>query len=714
MSYYKLKYDLGAPTFFNFVDFSEVTMKRQIVENEVYDRFILDGNFTFFGDDFDIIYNARNQSRIPVELYKNNNLQVNGWLILNGKDVEFDVSYKKASLSFETNDQYTELIKNIDVESNIADITDIKKVKSSYADSKLEFNNVAFTENSGLGSIFYQNLPLFTIYARESITNLTTTQVNQFINRLGWQLKDGTTNTIIRDWTYAFDTPIPKDFWVFYSLGEAFSVNEQYPNNNVFLSDFTLLDNINPGPDNWLALNNKLYYSDNNIVYSQTRKLTDIIELCLNTADANLTFNYNNAPILTELLIGITSDMQLINELPPSNYTKVSKLSVKELLDYLKTEFYIYYKISNTKEVTFYYKPDLYSLAVSSLPEHESTNFKGINWTEYKNKFVLVNSEKFRTHKRVKQAIYNDFVGVDAIHYNINNNSLKEIVNTKFIHDIQGFEDEPDKFNISSSNFITLQCDEITENILLFFQNAWTQSVEKINGIGTYTGGEIFLIDNLNLIESDDGTGALLSNEFAGNYGDTINFSINLPGNTGLKWQVVRDYSVNESFEDTWVGVSSLVQINTSGVYNGSFILNQKSDTLRILLYLDTNVENIAIELSNISTTINNYYELRQGTGVLSNISIKNAGISLANLDNTIYADSSDKDVLLNNVSVELDLSKVIFSDKILPFEMPINNLANSFNFDEYFKHNDYANCRIESLNMKCDLSDICEININK
>ena len=475
-------------------DISKLVFTRKKQENEIFERLSVQGNIKIWGSDLDYITDISDNlptaaaylfflpdddyTQTPDNAYNNSNairLKLNNYNIKK-------YNTKKNTGDFEVivYDQYYNFLSSINKEINIYNNINTYTV---YADTqlnrKLIFNVGQFSDNPNIGSswkVLNKYGDYVDIWAREEWT-ATDDEINFYNGEDGWQLKTGTTNILIRDWTYNYLSPndISNSILeVTTTNSVGYSINEQMPNSTAFLSDYTFLYQFYDGASEYTyyKVNNNIYYNFKKIEIKKAVNLRELLTYLI-TINGYLitsnTFNFFDIKnYLTNIYIIPLTNVLLIEEngilRQKSNLSDKGLITFNDILEYLKKYYHIYYYINDNNEFFFVHKTEInYSIPIN---ENDLTLYKNINWSEG-NKLIESDTEKQYRYLRREISGLSDFRGVDIFFPNISDIKEYKIKFDKFHHDIGDILLNSKKYNNSNKEFVVFSTDSNTGGNIL-------------------------------------------------------------------------------------------------------------------------------------------------------------------------------------------------------------------------------------------------------
>lgn len=690
---------VGSDTIYEtFTDLTKLKCQRGLKDDEKQDIHELSGSISFFGTDYDMIrvkYDA-GQLFTSVDFYNDIDiLQGSGVIEIQGT---YNEDEKIATLNVIPSDKYDLIWKNFNTEYNILDSVYAKfNVISSVERAKLEFKLNAFTENDGLGSAVGSVLTNY--YARQSY-EATDLEVTILTGRDGWELKDGTTNTLIRDWVGIFNE-ITLDNLIFQGSGG--TINEQQPDTTAYLSLYTYIEG-------GLCLDNNNYYGTGTITYSNFMFVKDVIKHILGKIDSSITFVNElgvtgsfgflmSNPEFKNLGIIDIASVLTQNGTAKTYPSSIANLTFEKITKLLKEYFGADWYLDENK--VFYLKQYTdFTSAVSTLKSHDLTNINGFNYSENVKQYKTDNSKRYDRISTKTTSGLLDFIGVDMVFPNISNVNNKIINVDSFFFDINDICNYPQRYDENSQNqfFIAALDTSFNENLITSIENSTDEPCDSIGGTATI-GGEQYIRDGSYMELSDIGAtveGNIWTNAFSASAGDvfSIYYYLNNPP----------DYTVTNFL--IFLVISDDLNINIGTIVTALPVTNG-SNAVTVIAPITSNKYKIYFraiintspnfDITTFRVWNNNYYKIRKSTGALTlKTDISNVALSTANMqDAGFYSRMSDTDVTINNVDVTISSAYLEKFKKLDAITIPCRDFYNDIDVTQY---------------VKTDLSDTCEI----
>jgi hypothetical protein len=718
----------------DFIDLSGVSIKRELEDNQIFDRASLTGTITFFSTSYDILYNLMTGGDITATLQILNQYgttEANGFIDLQG---EYDEKKKVCKLKVFNDDKYTKLLKDYDVKKNVFEYDiDNTSIFIDFERLKLEFSQTKFTENDGLGSLWYdRGVPLisgaanFVLYARQSYT-ATATEVSVLTGRDGWELKDSTSNTLIRDWVGIYDQINVLDESTYFVLSPVFpgtppTINDQFPDSTLYLSRFTEAGNQSGGVNiRYIRLKNDVYYGSGNVMYSSAKSLKDIIEEIVTDIDNTVNFDVDSFGAfdsgytgLDDLFMIPLPDFILTELGTAKTYPSVySEISLQTIFDFLRDRFGIFWYLDASNNFRLEFFKDI-TYSVSTLPAHNLTTYQSINWSEDNFAYNIDNKDKADRWRYEDSAGNLDFIGTDVVFTNVENKNTKIISNTQIFVDVNDIINSGSKYSDNSRDqFVLITADDYsTENLLQFFTNRADAdfAVSSANGKNLALS-EVVVLDDLIDIDASGtalAVAELISNEFAGNNGDTFTVNITIANSSAdirISLIVAEDYEVGK------------IEYNNSTKGDGTHAITftnvnyVSSPKYRLLLRFP--IANTAIDITSIEVLNSNCYNIRKGTGAFSGkLNVQNVELSVANCVNNEYlARIPDTAATANGTTYNFSTDVIDKFRKLDTIQTVSNNVATDFNFFDKVITDISSDCQIESIEKKLT-SNIVEVKL--
>lgn len=693
-------------TYSDYIDLKNLKINRSLKEGEKQDLHEVSGSITFFGLDYDRIYTIYTAGTLFIDFDAYNDLDIiqgSGQLEIQGI---YDEDKKVCTLSVINNDKYQEIWKNYGTDYNILENNaDIINVFAITQKAKLEFKATLFTENDGLGSVFYINSAPY--YARQNY-EATDLEVSILTNRDGWQLKDGTTNTLIRDWTGVFPA-MTDDKLIFFGTGGV--INDQLPDNTAYLSAYTYITG-------GLCINNNLYYGGTYVFYSNFVFVKDVIKYLFSQIDATVTFVEDGTD---------TDSFGFLNKYTQFNYlaicdiasvltqngqsktfpSSIANLSLEKLMTLFKEYFGAYWYIDSSK--VFYLKQFTdFTLTASVLPKHDLTNLYGFNFSENVKRYKINNSQRYdRIITKTTSGLI-DFIGVDMVFPNIKTTNAKAINIESFFFDINDIANYPSRYNENSIDQFFMAClnTAFTQNVVYFFENSGTFPCTTGNGLALAAGEIIFSTDATYLEITNLGTTTpaatanIWTNAFSAVAGDSLSIYYNLtnrpdPATSSFLIMLViaDDLDVNTG---QIVAYLSMDEGANSDVITAPITSNK----YRIYFFSIPFDAAPSFDIDTFRVYNDNYYQIRQGTGALTlKTNISNVELSTANMqDEGFYSQMSDTNVTINNINVDISTDYLNKFKELDEITIPCQDFVNDFNLTDYVNADISADCEIENI----------------
>ena len=313
----------------------------------------IDSPLTFTGDEYDVIktFYDSGESYIDIKCYYNDSERVEGQLLLLGS---YDTDKKHCYLEFRVIDQYSEFMKNQDIEINI------KNIPTTSAKTRVY-------------PVYYE---------------ITLPCTSKFIDdAMDFYLPNGLEDPNIgRDPNWAYFTyketkPCVGGFkYVFYTYYFWFAVTGKYPSD--------LWANTR-----WLSLND----SPASVTFPAFIKLFDVLERMLETVDEDINisestycdyFNIDN----TNYQYIQLADKSDVKRPGASNPAEYENLSMKTLLEYLQKMLNVTVQIDESDNFKLIHD-ETYSLpSFITYPKHDLTSLQ--NCTANQNRFTTIIDNK--------------------------------------------------------------------------------------------------------------------------------------------------------------------------------------------------------------------------------------------------------------------------------------------------------------------------------
>lgn len=533
------------------IDISSASIKYSLVENEAFYRYKLDGDLLFWGDDYLSILDYKDLTNSPnllIDIYQNDVYIFTSNLDIRSVSINYDNKTIQCKAS-ETEDIYKKVLKNLDKEQSIF-IQTPETVYVQKPPKRLQF----YTTNVTGSSLFfnYSVYQLFDIdiYARQEIYIFTEAEKNALIEQ-GWIEFAG---ILVKDWVDDFRTPILSDFYYILTLTDySFTANYQYeitdyPDSETGnalseLSDFTAITKFQItnqfSPDYlkfvYFSLKNEDYYLKSETFYTYTTRASYfkyVILLFFKSIDAridNLYWDFSSfGSVYNDLYLMTLSDFCLsdTNEVKSDAATN-SKLSLKKILQYLKDFWKVYWTLSeydtNKYIITFSHYSDIYTRTTNTAPGNDTTNYKGLNFTEGNNIINYDYTKKYSKITRSTTSVDVDFVGADINFPNIEVDNSLSIDNNTFFSDLN---DIYLRKNVYSGDSI--------EHFVILAVNPSNMNI--ISGFGAISGAQKLNVD-LSLSNLD--------NIFAADFSDST-VEINNATQTALQSELSKDAEINQ------------------------------------------------------------------------------------------------------------------------------------------------------------------------
>lgn len=512
MSYIKIVLGGVENTFSENINLKNLKYSGSLKEGEKQDIFTMSGTILFYGTDFKRIVN----DFLPYIPYRDVHLY-NDLDILQGIGTisfqeGFDYDKCIADLKVISNDKYEKIYKNIGTEYNYLGKGLTKKQLGVTTERyTLEFSQYPFQENNNLGSIWYNlNAPIYVGYENPTVIPYTPTtdyciyarqvyianaiEIDLMVGKNGWELKNGTTNVLIRDWSYNFVSPVISDFYddtiiklIPYSStivdpielqdiiepinSQVYAPDGYFP--NTIETGFSTYTNIGLQVDNnqtpklgvAVYLQNSSYYPSNYHGFTDFYILGDVIEYLLSEIDPSILVYktgisffwwWDETPFKYMRIIDIASLLVQING---ATYIPsfIVKLSLKSILDWLKNDFGAdwYIDVNNVFIIKQFKN---FTKDVSTLKNHDLTNINGFNVSENCSDIQYNNSKRYDRIVKKTTAGSIDFVGQDIVFPNISEVKPKTDINETFYVDISDIVNFPSRYNEQSQNQFCVVC----------------------------------------------------------------------------------------------------------------------------------------------------------------------------------------------------------------------------------------------------------------
>ncbi len=581
------------------IDLSGCSIKQELVDNEMFYRYKLDGNLIFWGADYNdlLTFIGFNVGQfVLVHVYQNNTKLFETYIDIKNVSINYDSKLITCKTG-ETNDIYHQILKDIDKEQSI--FLESKQTIKVQKETKRLYLYEYPVDSADIFFTYTYNTYSRVIWARQEIYTYTESEKNAYL-AAGWSI-DGL--ILVKSWTPDFPAPISGDFYTSFETTNFYTLNRNYqyaainyPNSETgnylsALNDYTgmfyflVTDSLDPNYNKYGYVNliNENYYNLSDVFYTYTSRACSFTSVLLKffaAINPNIdslqfvnieSFNSN----LSNMFLITMSDFVLseTGEVK-SNPSTNSKLTLKKILQFLKDFFNYYWYLEiydhgpvNKWRVYLVHYSEIYERGNTSHLGNNTIMYKGFNFTEGNNIINYDYSKKYSKIKRNSISTDVDFLGSDI-------------------------------------EFSFVQLDNVLS------------------------------IDN------------------------------------------------NVFFTD----------LNDIYLRKGSY----NSDSIEQFVVCACNSNN----------------EVIFGTGAISGAQKLNVDLSIANLDNVFAANFSDNYVLLNNQSYSPPSNRLAKNNELNQFDLPIKNLLNDINCNEYFitSHSDY--CILKSLSLKCDGTEMAKVNL--
>jgi hypothetical protein len=502
--------------FSEFTNLKNLKCSLSLKEGQKQDILTMSGTISFYSTDFKRVLHYLNVGiySLVFELFNDLDISQGTGLILFQEG--YDFANCIAELKVVSKAKYEKIYKNIATEFNFLEGNLPKKAFEVTTEIfKLEFSQNPFQENGGIGSLWYDlGYPIyisysnpivppyevttnFHLYARQSY-QATTAEVKNLVGTSGWQLKDGTTHTLIRDWVGYFDAPditttnIYEDTIIKLSKYTGYTgielqdiiepinsqvlspdTNVQFP--NTIEDGFSTYTNIGLQVNNngaykygvGVYLNNSYYYPSTYHYFTNAYILGDVIKWLIGQIDdsilvyesgisffwlwdSNIEFKYLRIIDLASLLVQING----------STYTPsfIVKLSLQSILDWLKNDFGADWYIEDVSNLFIIKQFKNFTKEVSSLKNHDLTNINGFNISEDCSDIIFNNSNRYDRIVKKTTAGGIDFVGKDIVFSSISEVNIKTDINEIFYVDLTDIINFPSRYNEQSQNQFCVVC----------------------------------------------------------------------------------------------------------------------------------------------------------------------------------------------------------------------------------------------------------------
>lgn len=673
------------------------------------------GNLIFSGDDYTLLKSLQTTYTILYSyIYCDGVLQVEGYLNLNGK---YDDDKKICEISFEVEDKYSSILRDYDKEFNIVNLTKYK-IKSDYYQRKLEFTDefvtpVVDTQCFIIFNNNWSNIGIepwhWQIYAREVFECNTIDEALALVDTDGWEIKNGFTKTLVRPWNYAYPIyfdPVQTlfDYTKLILNYLPLSINEQYPDSTVNLSDYTC---ISKNGTVVVLLKNSDLYSQPYFEYTRNIKLKDVIQHILSQYNVHFdteSFTYfDTNDRLNNIFISNITDFILTNDLIDGRIREkdtaaaISNISLKQIFGMLSELMSIYWYLDDNNYFRLIHLSEVAATA-NTKPAHITNNYLGINWSVNKN---VYNVNKDKLYSKIKRNIIagtTDFIGVDIRFPNIIEEKIKEISVNDWFFDVDDIQRNPSKYPDTSNNqYVMLTANVNTDNIITSWTNNVTYPFEYLESAAIAPGQTFENSPNIiTELENTTGPGWFDSNYFTLNKGSQLQVSMN---NLDLSSH-------------------SYIAILLDGVQVADFYLTPNATfsytcmitSDRFQLRIINGVIGYLIDISNIIAYQTNTYKLRTSEGIISGIdNVKNVELSLPYMDAYDFYEASNKDGYINDTYKVFDDKAVIKIKEQKDIYLPSNNFVNDFDANQYIVTDLTSVGVIDNISKKCT-NDLCKV----
>lgn len=726
-------------------------LKYSLIDNEIYYRLSYDGDIILYGETN--INNLRsaiiNNYSFLIDIYFDSSLIYIGLLDING---EFDYDKFTFKSRLITYDKYYNLIQNYNKDFNILDtanVPEIWKIYTTYDTKSRIVFNVDSPFGDGVGSAWgtpiaiddtYPPTTFIQLYAREELELIDNINASQFVGSDGWTLKTGTTNVIIRDWTYSYSDSISQ-FYIFpkyetsdmfeyplISQGENDYINEQLlyiaPNidnrNITELSNYTIVYNsgiLLPTSMRAVIYANVDLYPSNKIFYTRARKLFDIIENLVTlygyTINENTFAYFESKEKFQNLLVESISDAILDgfnNEKPFP--TVLCNVTFKRITDYLKEKFNIYYYITDDNVIIFLHWTSRFT-GLIAIGMNDLTTWQGINFCKNKNVITYDNNEKFNIIKRLNTGFYLDFVGKDILFSQVRIDNKKELSNEYMYIDIYDSLANKSKYPQNETNLMLFSCNSNTEiNLLQYFRNGQLDGDLRFFKINNEEGiKHVYPDENQNFIFTSEpisagATSRMLSNTMNFVPNETLNLTIK---STWNYYPAAYNIKLIKNWEN-WLTYEIIYQEDiTTNDYTLNYTFTEYTENVMLLIlsnYFNNSPAYYLINFTEINITSNKLFIIREAAGILNTITLPNMELSQSYCDNEEYAGAYDINANINGVDVELSESQLL-KIKTQTIQTVSNNFVNDFDPEMYIKTELTENGELKEIVQPLDKSPI-------
>jgi hypothetical protein len=705
---YKLVYDVNNIVYSDAI-LSNVTISRELDEELLIDNIQVSGNVQFYGNDYVNLYNYIGTADTAVcYLYldtENYNDGIECILFLDG---DYNHETKTCNLKIDVNDKYKKLRDDATRKVNILELQTSSNFLMNIDRNILEFKTSSFTENGGLGSLWGAGVLTISMYARESFTG-TTEEILEKNGKNGWEIKDGTTDTVIRDWVGNFRELESGDITTQALTDKVYTINEQIGGTTEY-GDYTILySTVLPV---YYTLNNNLYYGSSKAII-RSFSIYDIIKLLIAKIDPSIliddtftgtwqAFNIGGTDI-THKFLEFIKISDFINAGATTQQTTNSKMFItwESLTTFLREYLYIYYFIDSTNTLQFRYYPLLFEKISVSNSINKLNNLYGIDWTVGKNQETIRLDRKFSKFQREVSASDIDFLGEDVEFTEIKTNNIKAINISNYFFDKQDFIDNPSKYNVSSNNqYFVASTQQYNDNLISNFWNDTTRYmlfINETNSISTnaYLSGNSFLGLKDYAVAS---FGYISSNAISVTKGDIVNisFTVNTPEDVSVIWYLSKMSDLE--FGAPYYDIGS----TKNGSVNYSFTITETTDFFRLTFFLGNGASHY--DITNVSITSNNVKQFLSALCPLSNKVKDNGFLSLSWLDSArLTRLPSLRNILVNNtLTTYTEETRKDFFNEITEINVPIFDIRD-YNFNEYFETYFTTKARATSISLKLD-----------
>ncbi len=650
---------------------SETNINRIEDENEIFSRYKINSITAYRSEDIDLLQTlSLTEYETTIEVYLNDNLQLSGTMELL-PDIDENRGHYKYKI--QATDIYSDIVDNYDEDFEILnDVVTITGVQGKTINIPLTFKT-GTNFSDGIGSL-WSSLAGTNIYARQNET--VTPERFELIEDIdGWTYvapvnPNGTYN-ISRDWTYSnYGTPVISTDWGTYQQFQ--SAQSRTINNDYIQGMYThIFEYLAASTYNQVGVDNFAYYPS----YTQHTRCLDfisVIKYLIGQVDSSTQFEDAAIPAstdsfyylktftdpdtntpLSDLHISLISDFILNDDFSETDTPSTkSSITLKKIFDYLKAKYSIYWELEN-RSGTYYFIFKHYTEVNKITGRNpDLTNHYYINWSSDKKQYEYDRGKIYKRLKRNELASNVDFVGLDVIINEFEVLNTLDLTYSVFFVDLLDMQINRGTYPASSTSQYAMMSTIVEQEITNIFSSdnnftntaglqgfetfSFTQTTQTMAAINIVGNNGIAVQSNISSLPA--AFGKIIT-------GDVLEVEYTLIMNSGTNPEIVID------------GVTYPLTIG-----NNTFSTNAMGYLPDTRFIVQAN----GITATDFSLTFNHVYITRtkvlQSTGAITDLTLSNAALSLANADNNNLSKLPSLDVNINGSNVTLSADNL---DKI-------------------------------------------------